>query len=401
MARASNTLSVSEYEKILLGNKTSVLRTDLGKSLEDFCAIHQKLVVDLLEKTPRISKTMLHAALMTLEGQDASDAKSFAGKVVEVVSAARAMSKSFASGKKTTPAMAAVVKVVLQWSRSSLPVQRTPSRSPRESAATTPVSDPQVVPKKRLFGKTSPVHARALFQEVPDSPVQLPVRKLSKAEVMVQLGLPASSSVPEPGLAEVQSISSSSDGRASPPALGSSNGLAPGSRGTSKTYWVNSKVPCLVKSIDGTTQEATMKAGPHGFGIAVFHSPSEEKETEIPNLNLLKPVVAEAMKRPAAKKRPASSMEPAVEPVVSDGSDTEEKLELPEQVEMNYTIMKYKTGAVAIRESKLGKRQLFQILNRGKSTKQLVAILEAAREKLLSGQAVQQVKQWAQAEAAK
>jgi hypothetical protein len=63
--------------------------------------------------------------------------------------------------------------------------------------------------------------------------------------------------------------------------------------------------------------------------------------------------------------------------------------------------MKYKTGAVAIRESKLGKRQLFQILNRGKSTKQLVAILEAAREKLLSGQAVQQVKQWAQAEAAK
>ena len=56
MARASNTLSVSEYEKILLGNKTSVLRTDLGKSLEDFCAIHQKLVVDLLEKTPRISK---------------------------------------------------------------------------------------------------------------------------------------------------------------------------------------------------------------------------------------------------------------------------------------------------------------------------------------------------------
>ena len=141
------TLCLSEYEKILLGNKTSVLRTDLGKSLEDFCAIHQKLVVDLLEKTPRISKTMLHAALMTLEGQDASDAKSFAGKVVEIISAARAMSKSFVSGKKTSPAMAAVVKGLLQWSGSPLPVQRTPSRSPRESAASTPVSD---LPKKNV-----------------------------------------------------------------------------------------------------------------------------------------------------------------------------------------------------------------------------------------------------------
>ena len=68
MARASNTLSVSEHEKILLGNKTSVLRSDLGKSLEEFCAIHQKLVVDLLNKTPRVSKTMLHAALMALGG---------------------------------------------------------------------------------------------------------------------------------------------------------------------------------------------------------------------------------------------------------------------------------------------------------------------------------------------
>lgn len=68
MARASNTLSVSEYEKILLGNKTSVLRSDLGKSLEEFCAIHQKLVVDLLNKTPGVSKTTLHAALMALGG---------------------------------------------------------------------------------------------------------------------------------------------------------------------------------------------------------------------------------------------------------------------------------------------------------------------------------------------
>lgn len=54
---------------------------------------------------------MLTSALMSLEGQDAADAKSFAGKVVEIVSTAS--SKSFATGKKTSTAMSSVVKAVL------------------------------------------------------------------------------------------------------------------------------------------------------------------------------------------------------------------------------------------------------------------------------------------------
>ena len=188
MARASNTLSLADYEKVVRGNNTSVLRSDLSKPLDEFCEIHKQLVVDLLDKTPRISKTKLHQALLLLEGQNSSDALSFAGKVVDIVSAARAIGKSFVSGKKTSPAMCAVVNALLQWSRS--PAHRTPSRSPRDEAPRTPVSTPSAVPKKRLHTKTSPIQRRQLFHEVSDSP---PVRKLSRNEIMAQLGLATSS----------------------------------------------------------------------------------------------------------------------------------------------------------------------------------------------------------------
>lgn len=53
------------------------------------------------------------------------------------------------------------------------------------------------------------------------------------------------------------------------------------------------------------------------------------------------------------------------------------------------------TGAVAIRETKLGKRQLFQIRNPKKSNAQLKGILEKAKQKLLKGEPVEQVKFWA------
>ena len=66
------------------------------------------------------------------------------------------------------------------------------------------------------------------------------------------------------------------------------------------------------------------------------------------------------------------------------------------QVDMSYSIMTYAaTGAVAIRETKLGKRQLFQIRNLEKSHAQLKGILEKAKQKLLKGEPAEQVKLWA------
>ena len=68
--------------------------------------------------------------------------------------------------------------------------------------------------------------------------------------------------------------------------------------------------------------------------------------------------------------------------------------------EMGYSIMTYAaTGAVAIRETKLGKKQLFQIRNQKKSHAELKGIVEKAKEKLLQGQPVEQVRLWAKEQA--
>ena len=102
-------------------------------------------------------------------------------------------------------------------------------------------------------------------------------------------------------------------------------------------------------------------------------------------------------KKPAArvKKRPAAVLE-ADKPPASEaasvhskegsGSGEEKKPDHPEPA-----------GGCCChqRETKLGKRQLFQIRNPKKSHAQLKGILEKAKQKLLKGEPVEQVKLWA------
>eukprot|EP00438_Fugacium_kawagutii_P002729 Skav225085 [mRNA] locus=scaffold1341:52003:54420:- [translate_table: standard] len=274
----------------------------------------------------------------------------------------------------------------------TVPVQREPSKSPRDNtqAPATPTSN---LPKKRLHSKTSPVQAKQLFHEVQESP---PLKKLSRTEVMAQLGI---SSQNEPSgsavvAAEVEDISSTEDEHMIV-LPGSSTDRKPSSPSIdgSKTFWVNSAIPCLMRSINGKAEQASMKAGPDGFAIAIFQNPFEEKATEIPNLNLGSVKTPEVSKKPAAHKQVAQKRPAAT--VSTSGSGSDENGPMAEAapaapVTMGYTFMTYRTGAVAIRESKLGKRQLFQIMNREKSQQQLQAILEEAKQKLLAGEPAEQ-----------
>ena len=152
--------------------------------------------------------------------------------------------------------------------------------------------------------------------------------------------------------------------------------------------------------------------GDHGFAVAKFSAsggpPAEEKQTEIPNLLLQEKFVgkrpAMGLKRPAAALEPDKSVAPEAasmhseESSMSGGGKFDHGVAAPAvtPVDMGYCIMTYAaTGAVAIRETKLGKRQLFQIRNPKKSNAQLKGILEKAREKLLKGEPAEQVKDWA------
>ena len=84
-ARASNSLSKQEYEKIVRANKVSALKAELSLTLDGLACKYAGLLKDLLDKTARN------------QGNDPQASKHFAGRIVEAVSARRQMSKSMAS----------------------------------------------------------------------------------------------------------------------------------------------------------------------------------------------------------------------------------------------------------------------------------------------------------------
>ena len=390
--RASNTLSKQEYEKIVRANKVSVLKADLSLTLDDLACKYGGLLKDLLDKTARVSKNSLCEALVAAnEGNDPQDSKHFAGRIVEAVSAGRQLSKSMTSGKKTSVGLKVVVDALKKWSTTRTP-SRSPDSMPIEKNFEKEASPPRAVPTLPTSSASSS-------------------KRLSKEEVARSLGLTSEVSCGlEAASASPASVHGSSSEETPVPA--SASAVAP----LVATYWVDSTKPALWRKFPGhAVQVATMHPGDHGFAVAKFSAsggqPAEEKQTEIPNLLLHEQIVG---KKPATKvknlKRPAAVLEAAPEAAsehseqsseaASVHSDKEVAAPAATPIDMGYSIMTYtSTGAVAIRETKLGKRQLFQIRNPKKSIAQLKAILEKAKKKLLQGEPAEQVKLWAKEQA--
>ena len=353
----------------------SVLKADLSLTLDDLACKYGGLLKDLLDKTARLSKNSLCEALVAAnEVNDPQDSKHFAGRIVEAVSAGRQLSKSMTSGKKTSVGLKVVVDALKKWSTT-----RTPSRSPDS------------MPIEKNFEKeSSPPRA------VPTLPTSSASssKRLSKEEVARSLGLTSEVSCGlEAASASPASVHGSSSEETPVPA--SASAVAP----LVAIYWVDSTKPALCRKFPGhAVQVATMHPGDHGFAVAKFSAsggqPAEEKQTEIPNLLLHEKIVG---KKPATKvknlKRPAAVLEAAPEAASEHSEQSSEAVSVHSDkgvaapaatpIDMGYSIMTYaSTGAVAIRETKLGKRQLFQIRNPKKSIAQLKAILEKAKKKL-------------------
>ena len=388
--RASNSLSKQEYEKIVRANKVSVLKADLSLTLDELASKYAGLLKDLLDKTARVSKNSLCEALLAAnESNDPQDPKHFAGRIVEAVSAGRQLAKSMTSGKKTSVGLKVVVDALKKWSSC-----RTPSRSPDS------------MPIEQNFDKES-----SQPRAVPTLPTSSASssKRLSREEVAKSLGLTSEVSCGlEAASASPASVHGSSSEETPVPA--SASAVTP----LAATYWVDSTKPALCRKFPGhAVQVATMHPGDHGFAVAKFSAnggqPAEEKQTEIPNLLLHEKIVG---KKPATnvKKRPAAVLEAAPEAASEHSEQSLEAASVHSDkgvaapaatpVDMGYSIMTYTaTGAVAIRETKLGKRQLFQIRNPKKSIAQLKAILEKAKKKLLQGEPAEQVKLWAKEQA--
>ena len=186
MARASNSMSNKDYAKVIRANKVSVLKEDFSMSLDDFANKHRSLLLDLLEKTGRVSKTSLSSAMLAEDNSlDHSECRHFASRVVEAFASARTIGKSTTSGKKTGPGMKALVEGLRQ--------QRTPSRSPRSR---------------------SPTHAAPSSSATPSLPTasEAPTR-LSKADAAKALGMSGYVASPAKTFHGVQAVSSCSSGR--------------------------------------------------------------------------------------------------------------------------------------------------------------------------------------------
>ena len=387
MARASNSMSNKDYAKVIRANKVSMLKEDFSMSLDDFANKHRSLLLDLLEKTRRVSKTSLSSAMLAEDNSlDHSECRHFASRVVEAFASARTIGKSMTSGKKTGPGMKALVEGLRQ--------QRTPSRSPRSR---------------------SPTHAAPSSRATPSLPTasEAPTR-LSKADAAKALGMSGYVASPAKtfhGVQVVSSCSSDAEHQEGEDNCSISKCLLP----DTAIYWVDSHANALCRKFPGQPMQlARMTPGENGFGIAHFEAdagPAEEKQTDIPNLMFATAPSSDhkKLKRPAAAmKRPAAAPKAAPSPELTASSSEQEAVateppsaeavgELPKQ---GYTVMYYKaSGAYAIRETKLGKRQLFQITSKRKTQAQLLKIINAAKEKLKAGENVAAVRNWARNEA--
>ena len=148
-------------------------------------------------------------------------------------------------------------------------------------------------------------------------------------------------------------------------------------------YW-DASAQTMARLHQGETVLAQMQPGADGFLQALWPDGSRTN-TEHPNLCLQQSTSHSAevvLRRPAAAiKRPAYAI------VAQDVLQS-----VP-----GYTVMRYPTGAVALRETTGKKRQLWQISDKQKSTEELKQICLKAAQQLASGDMTQEEsKAWAQ-----
>ena len=245
-ARASNSLSKQEYEKIVRANKVSVLKADLSLTLDELACKYAGLLKDLLDKTARVSKNSLCEALLAAnEGNDPQDSKHFAGRIVEAVSAGRQLSKSMTSGKKTAVGLKIVVDALKKWSSTCRTPSRSPDSMPMEMKSDKESSQqPMVVPTLPTSSASSS-------------------KRLSREEVAKALGL--TSGVEESGAScglKAASVHGSSSEESAPGGPAGSSAVA----SLAATYWVDSTKPALCRKFPGhAVQVATMHSGDMGF----------------------------------------------------------------------------------------------------------------------------------------
>ena len=153
-------------------------------------------------------------------------------------------------------------------------------------------------------------------------------------------------------------------------------------------YW-DAAAQSMARLHKGQTIRAKMEAGSDGFQVAVWPD-GARNSTEQPNALVSLEQAKEALKAPAAMKKPAAaSKQPAATPLGGGMS----------QPAAGFCVMRYLTGAMALRETTGQKKQLWQISDKKKTDIQLRKICCVASHKIASGEMSKEAsKVWAKAQ---
>ena len=421
-----------------------------------------QLLQDILMCTPRPTPSLLEKAAVSAWDMSKSEAEAFAQRACSCISHCRLKHKSSTSGAKLSAAVKVVAEAFKAQGAGAALLQGTGKLQARVLPSAPKFPAKPALPLQRGPESSASSSVPALIPESPPRrPSSSTTLKglLTREELFKSLGLQLEAAAPSP--VSAVSPKSLVDLCSPAPSAGSvpTNTPAPKRRLSTKTpeapvdtsaaQYIDSTRRAVVRQTAAGLVVAKMSEGPGAFALAQFGD-EEPFESEIPNLFLLAKAdpSAPSYKRPAAaagkriKKRPAAKKkqqkrkrprpevefedeeaeeaepeEDLEEDLVGDqGEEQEEDQEEQEEAaeapgssaplrplavveEQDWKLMPYATnGAIAIRQTKGAKRQIFQLAAKALSQQQLKDLAEQCLPRLRAGEAEVAVKLWAYGE---
>ena len=361
------------------------LKSDLASVVDSYV----EAMIQVVKITPKPTVASLAAAASTaFDGVDPQEARAFAERFFAGIAYCRGKGKSCTTGKKLPASVYRVATALAAWSKpQGCPDSPVDLTKPGLHRGTTASLDRAAV--LRMYGaveQRAPQQAVQVDQEVERQDL---VHILSSQEEEVWRGSGSASS-------------------SSWPAAGATKPWV--------QYW-DTVANAFVRASGGqVVATAKMSAGPLGFAEGVFPGETQVFVSELPNLMLDTSKQSTAKKkRPASKqifRRPARKTPVVAEPEEVGEEEEEGDEQKPAETataapapapapahHQGYKKMHYSsTGAWAVRQTFFSRKQVFQVMSKHKTSKQLEDIVDQALLRLNGGQSEECVKTWAKAQ---
>ena len=404
-SRAKCTVTPQELATVLKGSMAGLdsskyLKVDLDAVVEEF----ESLMLLVLKVTHRPTASILAKAASLAFEIEPQEAQAFGQRLGAAFGYCKQKGKSFSSGKKLTEPVRRVVNALagtkVGGSEAKVPEGVGPSLPLARSSCSSSSSMPSIVVDDAAPGTSTTkwvtkaskeeilqlygMQSRTMCKTYTSSSNAVLVDLLSSQETDVEKEALQKASAQEASTKVVAAVAPCKD----------------------FVQYLDTRARALVRVKGGeVVASAVMRPGPEGFAQGFFPGEHDGYNTELPNV-LLQGPSANSKKRPAAAAaltRPASHKAKALlASCVEEAQEEEEEKgeagpSAPLQVvKLQYSKLYYKaTGAWAVRQKFMSKKQVFQIVSKHRSKAELESIVDEAINRLQAGAAEEVVKAWA------